>query len=51
MRTVKLNTGVIITFDKFDNMISVKSPYVKGDPIEMTALRYYVNIIKEIIKN
>jgi len=27
MKTVKLNTGVIVTFDDKENMVSVDSPY------------------------
>ena len=48
MRTTKLNTGVIITFDKYDNMIEVNSPYYKNG-YKKTVLRAYVDIIKSII--
>ena len=49
MRTVKLNTGVVVTFDDKDNMISLTTPYFKTEPVKMTKLRYYVSIIKSII--
>ena len=50
MRTVKLNTGVVINFDDDDNMLGV---YLKDEtipPVKNTNLRYYVNQIKTIIK-
>lgn len=50
MRTVKLNTGVIVEFDEYDNMISVNSPYVKTTPVKTTVLRWLVKQIKNIIK-
>ena len=50
MRTVKLNTGVEVTFDKWDNMISVKSPYYKTTPVKTTILIWFFNQIKQIIK-
>ena len=50
MRTIKLNTGVIITFDEKDNMISVSSPYHKHEePTEISILTYAVNKLKEWI--
>ena len=50
MKTVKLNTGVVVTFDKKDNMTSVVSPYDRVDAFKTSVLRYYVNQIKSIIK-
>ena len=50
MKTVKLNTGVLITFDNKDNMISVISPYYSKTPSKMTILRWFVKQIKKIIK-
>lgn len=50
MRTVKLKTGVEVTFDNKDNMINVYSPYSKSEPYKVTTLRYYVNQIKKMIK-
>jgi hypothetical protein len=50
MKTVKLNTGVVTTFDKYDNMISCISPYDSTEPVKMTKLRYYVKQIKSIIQ-
>ncbi|MCB0745531.1 MAG: hypothetical protein KDC67_16610 [Ignavibacteriae bacterium] len=49
MRTVKLNTGVVINFDDKDNMLKVTSPYVKGKPIKMSILQYMRLKIKAII--
>jgi hypothetical protein len=49
MRTVKLNTGVLITFDDKDNMLSVVSPYDGKNPFKMTILRYYIKQIKKLI--
>lgn len=49
MRTVTLNTGVQITFDKYDNMIEVKSPYTKDKVYKKSILEYYRMIIKQII--
>lgn len=48
MRTVKLNTGVIVMFNSRDEIISVKSPYYKE--YKKTILRTYVDQIKSIIK-
>lgn len=45
MRTVKLNTGVVVTFDKFDNMLSVESPYHKDKKVKQTILERIKNII------
>ena len=51
MKTIKLNTGVKITFDKLGNMLEVDSPYYNDDPVfETTLLRYFVNEIKKIIQ-
>ena len=50
MRTKKLNTGVIITFDKKDNMVSVSSPYHKDEePTKISILTYAVNKLKQWI--
>ena len=51
MRTINLNTGVVVHFDSNDNQIRVTSPYVKELPYKMTILRYMVLQIKQIIKN
>jgi len=50
MRTVKLNTGVEITFDEKDNMVNLTTPYSKSDPVKKTTLRWYVKLIKQMIK-
>ena len=50
MRTVKLKTGVEVTFDERDNMVIVCSPYENTEPEKVTVLRYYVNQIKKIIQ-
>lgn len=50
MRTKKLNTGVIVTFDEKDNMISVSSPYHKDEePTTISVLTYAVNKLKQWI--
>lgn len=50
MKTVKLNTGVVVTFDNKENMISVSSPYIKDDaPSTMSVLRYAVEQLKKLI--
>lgn len=51
MKTVKLNTGVVIELDDDGNQLSVISPYVKETPLKKTILRYYADVIKSIIKN
>lgn len=51
MRTVKLNTGVVVEFDDNDNMLNVESPYHKNEtPTTTSVLRYLANQIKQIIK-
>ena len=50
MRTKKLNTGVIVTFNDCDEIISVSSPYHKGEPPrKMSVLRYAVKLLKQVI--
>ena len=50
MKKVKLNTGVIVTFDDRENMVSVSSPYIKDDaPSTMSVLRYAVEQLKKVI--
>lgn len=50
MKTVKLNTGVVITFNDKENIISVNSPYIKDDaPSTMSVLRYAVEQLKKVI--
>ena len=51
MKKIKLNTGVVITQNSDGNIIDLKSPYDAKTPSKMTILRYYVSIIKQIIKN
>ncbi len=50
MRTVKLNTGVVVTFDSDDNITNVETPYFKTTPIKMTVLRWLVQQIKNMTK-
>lgn len=47
MRTVRLKTGVIVTFNDKDEMQSVSSPYLKDEPFKKT----FTNRIKQIFKN
>ena len=50
MKTVKLNTGVIVTFDDKENMIDVTSPYhIDKEPTTMSVLRYAVKQLKKWI--
>ena len=50
MKTVRLNTGVITTFDDKDNMLSVSSPYHKEEPPrKMSTLRWAVKQLKKVI--
>lgn len=50
MKTLKLNTGVIVTFDDKENMISVTSPYhINKEPTTMSVLKYAVKKLKQWI--
>ena len=49
MRTINLNTGVVVTFDDKDNMIALTTPYWATEPLKMTKLRWYVQQIKAMI--
>ena len=50
MRTVKLNTGVVVTFNSKDEIISVSSPYHKNEPPrKLSTLRYAVSQLKKVI--
>ena len=50
MKTVKLNTGVVVTFDKEDNMLTVNSPYHRNEPPrKLSVLRWAVEQLKKVI--
>ena len=50
MKTVKLNTGVLITFDEKGNMLNVNSPHHKNEPPrKLSTLRYAVELLKKVI--
>jgi hypothetical protein len=49
MKTKTLNTGVVITFDDKDNMLSVVSPYDRTKPHKISYLAYAVEQLKKVI--
>ena len=53
MKTKKLNTGVVITYDKKGNIKTLFSPYYdkkENNPVRGNILRYNLNRIKQLIK-
>lgn len=50
MKQIKLKTGVVITANQDEDIISMTTPYYK-DAFKKTVLRHYVDEIKKIIEN
>ena len=49
MRVVTLKTGVKVTFNDKDEIVSLSSPYDSKPTNKTSVLRYYANQIKKII--
>lgn len=49
-KTIELETGVIVTIDKNENVKSVSSPYYKDDVVDEKPIQLFAKKVKHILK-